>query len=147
MKNRKRSYLGSGLSRVVYDLRNGYVLKIAKANKTGVASNRTEVILYQSALKEVKKYLAKISDYDAKYRWLVMKKYNRPFPNTPEYRRKLKKLVETLRRHGIYPSKRMLRNGQPPPVNMRFKHLRLKRNKQIVVIDYGGFQVKRTHAP
>lgn len=128
---RRLKYIGSGLSRNVYDLGNGYVLKIAKPG-AGVLSNRTEVNLYHSKVEPIKKYLAKIKDYDLGYRWIVMKKYSRKFPNSPHYRKKLMKIIKLFMVHGIIPSHHYSK--------LPLKHLRLKSNNQIVIIDYGGFR-------
>jgi hypothetical protein len=129
-----KKYIGAGGTRIVYDLGNGCVLKLAKS-KNGIKCNQTEVNLYKSSTKPIKKYLAKIIDYDTAYRWITMKKYNRKFPNSRTYRRKLMKLVRKFWKNGIIPSKGVRRYDKPFCPN-----LRLKRNKQIVVIDYGGFR-------
>jgi hypothetical protein len=99
-----------------------------------------EVNMYKSSLKSIKTYFAQISDYDKAYRWLTMKKYNNKFPNSPIYRRELRKLVKKFLDNGIIPSKGVGRYYNPYAPNLRLKHLRLKRSKQIVVIDYGGFK-------
>jgi ribosomal protein L21E len=134
-----KKFIGSGGTRVVYDLGDGYVLKIAKSKK-GILCNKMEVNMYKSSLKPIKKYLAQIIDYDRAYRWVTMKKYNLKFPNSPIYRRKLMKLVRKFLDNGIIPSKGISRYYNPYAPNLRLKHLRRKRNKQIVVIDYGGFK-------
>ena len=64
-----------------------------------------------------------------------MKKYDRKFPNSPIYRRELMKVVKKFTASGIIPSKGVGNYHSPYGPN-----LRLKRNKQIVVIDYGGFK-------
>jgi hypothetical protein len=134
-KIRGKKFIGSGGTRVIYDLGGGYVLKIAKSSK-GILCNKMEANMYKSSsLNSIKKYLAEISDYDVKYRWITMKKYDRKFPNSPIYRHKLMKLVNKFLDIGIIPSKGVGNYGKPYTPN-----LRLKRNKQIVVIDYGGFK-------
>ncbi|UUZ93608.1 hypothetical protein LJK87_02340 [Paenibacillus sp. P25] len=120
-------------TRIVYDLGNGYVLKLAKSKK-GIKCNRMEADLYRSTKESLKRHLAEIKSHDPSYRWVMMKKYSTAFPNRPAYRRKLKHLVERLRASGITPSKGVGRYNTPYAPN-----LRLKRNKEIVVIDYGGF--------
>ncbi|WP_171646476.1 hypothetical protein [Paenibacillus phytorum] len=133
-KIKGKKYIGAGGTRVVYDLGNGYVLKIAKSKK-GIICNQMEVNLYKSSLKPIKKYLAQIIDYDAAYRWVTMKKYDRKFPNSPIYRRELMKIVKKFLGNGIIPSNGVGQYHKPHTPN-----LRLKRNNQIVVIDYGGFK-------
>lgn len=44
-KGKKR--ISSGRTRIVYDLGNGYILKVPK-NKAGASSNRTEFLLFNS---------------------------------------------------------------------------------------------------
>jgi hypothetical protein len=133
-KIKGKKVIGSGGTRVVYDLDNGYVLKKAKSKK-GIRCNRTEVNIYKSSLKSLKKYLGQIIDYDTAYRWVIMKKYVRKFLNYPKYRRELMKIVKKFRDNGISPSKGVSHYEKPYAPN-----LRLKRNNQIVVIDYGGFK-------
>lgn len=133
-KIKGKKFIGAGGTRVVYDLGNGNVIKVAKSKK-GILCNKMEVTLYQSSLKRLKKYLAQIVDYDAAYRWVIMKKYDRKFPNSPVYRQELMKVVKKFVARGIIPSKGVSQYHNPYTPN-----LRLKRNKQIVVIDYGGFK-------
>jgi hypothetical protein len=126
-----KKLIGSGGTRVVYDLGNGNVFKIAKSKK-GILCNKMEVNMYQSSLKPLNKYLAQIVDYDTAYLWITMKKYDRKFPDSSIYRRELKKIVKNFLDNGIIPSKGVCHAYAP--------NLRLKQNKQIVVIDYGGFK-------
>jgi hypothetical protein len=133
-KIKGKKLIGSGGTRIVYNLGNGYVLKFAKSKK-GILCNKTEVNLYKSSSKPLKKYFAQIADYDKAYLWITMKKYVRNFPNSPIYRRKLMKLVKKFLDNGIIPSKGVGDYNKPYAPN-----LRLKQNKQIVVIDYGGFK-------
>jgi hypothetical protein len=142
-KIKGKRFIGAGASRVVYDLGDGYVLKIAKSTK-GILCNKMEVNLYESSLRPIKKYLAQIINYDTAYRWVTMKKYDQKFPaNSPIYRRKLMKLVKKFTNNGVIPSKGVGNYDKPYAPNLRLKHLRLKWRKQIVVIDYGGFKYAR----
>jgi hypothetical protein len=135
-KIKGKKFIGSGGTRVVYDLGNGYVLKLAKSKK-GILCNKMEVKMYKSSLRPINKHLAQIIDYDTAYRWVTMKKYNQKFPpNSPIYRRKLMKLVKKFLDNGIIPSKGVGQYNKPYTPN-----LRLKRNHQIVVIDYGDFNM------
>jgi hypothetical protein len=124
--------IGEGSSRVVYDLGNGYVLKVAKS-KHGIISNKKEVNIYKSAPSPVRKHLATIINYGNGYRWLVMRKYTRTFPQLNKYRQKILALILKFRRNGIVPHDlRVYKGGH-------YQNLRLKHNGKIVVIDYGGF--------
>lgn len=69
---RKRyKFLGEGISRRVYDLDNGLVLKLAKGRE-GHYQNRVEYYIYNTASKEQKKYLCPILYYSP--RIVIMKK-------------------------------------------------------------------------
>lgn len=136
-KIKGKKFIGAGGTRIVYDLGNGYVMKIAKS-QNGILCNRMEVSLYKTSLQPIKKYFARIIDYDKAYRWVTMKKYDRRFPNSPLYRRKLMEIVKIFTDNGIIPSNGVGNYHKPHAPN-----LRLKRNKQIVVIDYGGFKYDR----
>jgi hypothetical protein len=63
-----KKVIGSGVRRLVYDLNNGYVLKVSKS-EYGVKSNKREVITYASSPFHVRKHLAKILDYENESRW------------------------------------------------------------------------------
>ncbi|MDB5054137.1 MAG: hypothetical protein JWM44_2187 [Bacilli bacterium] len=129
--------IGVGARRVVYDLGNGYVLKIAKS-KYGIKSNKREVITFNSCPTRVKKLLGEITNYEYKYHWVIMKKYTRKFPHLKKYKRKLYQLRRLFRNYGIYPYEVVSRKGKP-----NYKNLRLKKNGRIVVIDYGNFRFRR----
>jgi hypothetical protein len=132
-KIKGKKIIGSGARRIVYDLGNGYVLKVAKS-KYGIKSNKREVITFNSSPVQVKKWLGEITDYDYKYHWLTMKKYIQKFPHLKEYKRKLYHLRRISRSYGIIPYEVVSRKGEP-----NFQNLRLKKNGEIVVIDYGNF--------
>jgi hypothetical protein len=142
-KIKGKKYIGSGVTRVVYDLGNGYVMKIAKSKK-GIKCNKREVDMYKLSLKSLRKYFAQIIYYDTDYRWVIMKKYDRKFRNSRINRRLLMKLVKKFLDNGIIPSRGTGNYYKSYARNLRLKkHLRLKRSNQIVVIDYGGFRFRR----
>ncbi|WP_123039677.1 hypothetical protein [Cohnella candidum] len=134
VKNKK--VIGRGGTRIAYDLDDGYVLKVARSTK-GIKCNMMEVRLSQ--YKPIRGYLAEIIDHDRKYRWIKMKKYVRKFPvHSQLYRSKLKEIIDIFFKHGVVPSKGVGDYKKPFAPN-----LRLKNNKEIVVIDYGGFKDER----
>jgi hypothetical protein len=133
-KIKGKKMIGSGARRIVYDLGNGYVIKVAKS-KYGIISNKREVITYKSSPVPVKKWLGEITDYDYKYHWVTMKKYNQKFPHLKKYKQKLYQLRRLFRNNGIIPYEVVSRKGAP-----NFQNLRLKKNGEIVVIDYGNFK-------
>jgi hypothetical protein len=129
-KIKKMKVIGVGKWRVVLDLGNRRVIKVAKS-KNGISSNKQEVIVYKSAPSRIKKHLGTITKYGDGYRILVMKKYNRKFPRSKKYKRKLFALRSTFMRNGIIPH------------DITSNNLRLKNNGLIVIIDYGNFEKRR----
>jgi hypothetical protein len=132
-----KKIVGVGARRIVYDLGNGYVLKVAKS-KYGIKSNKREVIIFNSSPARLKKLLGEITDYEYKYHWVTMKKYTHKFPHLKEYKRKLYQLRRLFRNYGIMPYEVVSRKGEP-----NYQNLRLKKNGRIVVIDYGNFIFRR----
>jgi hypothetical protein len=66
--------LGSGSSRVVFDLGDGRVLKVA-INDKGSVQNETEYKLYHKVPKDVKRVLAAISEpHEHNFEWIVAEK-------------------------------------------------------------------------
>lgn len=133
-----KKVIGTGSRRIVYDLENGSVLKVAKTPIYGIKSNNREVITYTLSPFSVRKHLAKIIDYENEYGWLITKKYNRNFPNSKEYKRKLYELRTLFRKNGIIPYETVNNQGEP-----NFQNLRLDKNGEIIVIDYGNFRFLR----
>lgn len=125
-----KKVIGVGKWRVVYDLGNRRVIKVAKS-KTGRSSNKKEVIVYKSAPSRIKKHLGTITKYGYGYHILVMKKYKRMFPRSKKYKRKLFALRRTFMRKGIIPH------------DLNSHNIRLKKNGLIVFIDYGNFEKRR----
>lgn len=66
-------YIGSGSGRRVFDLENGYVVKVAK-NRRGIAQNQVE---YEIALADQSNLFAKIPDVSRNYGLLIMEKAER----------------------------------------------------------------------
>ena len=73
ISQRKYSVIGSGSGRLVFDMGNGYVVKMAK-NKKGIAQNKAE---YQIAAADHSDLFAKIVTVSEGYRYLVMEKAER----------------------------------------------------------------------
>lgn len=66
-------YIGSGSGRRVFDLENGYVVKVEK-NRKGIAQNQVE---YEIALADQTNIFAKIPNASMDYRFLIMEKAER----------------------------------------------------------------------
>lgn len=69
-KRKKYRYIGSGSSRKVFDLGNGYVLKVAK-NKAGIAQNKME---YKISLTDSSNLFAKVIQASENFNALIMEK-------------------------------------------------------------------------
>lgn len=70
LHNHEYSRIGAGSGRVVYDLDNGYVLKVSK-NAKGIAQNKAEYKISNSGISDV---FAKVIDVSDDYKFLVMEK-------------------------------------------------------------------------
>lgn len=72
MNIRKRTYkyLGDGAGRKVYDLGNGYVVKVAK-NRFGISQNATE---YRISSNDDNPLFAKVLNASERFRFLIMEK-------------------------------------------------------------------------
>ncbi len=70
IKRRYYKFIGIGSGRIVYDLENGYVVKVAKNNK-GIAQNKAE---YKISLSDNTNLFAKILGASENFKYLVMEK-------------------------------------------------------------------------
>lgn len=73
IRNGNYRCIGSGSGRRVYDLENGYVIKVAK-NRKGIAQNETE---YQIAMETRSNIFARITHVSEDYMLLIMEKAER----------------------------------------------------------------------
>ncbi|MGK5508650.1 hypothetical protein ACSNN6_28340 [Brevibacillus formosus] len=137
MRKHIKKNIGSGVYRDVYDIGNGLVLKVAKS-KYGRCCNKKEVKMYMSSPYSVRKHLGRILEFDRDFSSIKMIKYVRKFPLSKIYRRKLMKTIAYFRNHGILPFDVITGKGKP-----RVNNLRLKRDGNIVFIDYGNFLYRR----
>ncbi|MED3790079.1 hypothetical protein P4576_23205 [Peribacillus frigoritolerans] len=120
----KYKIIGHGFNRVVYDLNNGYILKIA-LSQVGLISNANEAYIYNNCNEEVKKYLCPVKEYGTG--WIIMKKVDTKVPFAIKEYTKLIKLELKFLRHGII------------PIDLRLDNVGYKENDEMVVIDYGLF--------
>lgn len=132
----RSNIVGIGRGRVVYDLGNGLVLKVARS-QYGIRSNKVEAKMYKSIPSRLKKYLGVLKKHTKL--WLVMKKYDRMFPNSGKYRRKLRRLKRRFKRKGIMPYEIYSSRYKEP----NWSNLRLHPDGHIIVIDYGNFERSR----
>ena len=63
-------YIGAGSARKVYDLNNGFVMKIAR-NIRGIAQNEAEFLIFND---EYSPLLAKVYFVSDDYKYLIMRK-------------------------------------------------------------------------
>ncbi|WP_411168335.1 hypothetical protein ACH36K_14575 [Clostridium sp. MB05] len=70
MRQGNYRYIGSGSSRNVFDLRNGYVMKVAK-NRAGIAQNKTE---YRISSIDSSHLFAKVIKASEDFSIVIMKK-------------------------------------------------------------------------
>lgn len=130
-----KNIIGLGSRRVVYDLGNGYVLKVAKS-KYGIKSNKKEVTICMTSPSEIKKHLGHILKHDDRYNWIIMKNYNINFRKNKETMKKFFNMKGKFRRNRIIPYEISGRDGP------NYQNLRLNSAGEIVVIDYGNFKYK-----
>jgi hypothetical protein len=123
--------IGVGKHRVVFDLGNGLVLKVAKVAK-GITCNRNEVGLYQRVPSRLRKHLCKIVEYGNG--WLIMKKMNKIVPKKKKYNKQLLGIIEKFRKFRI----RISDLTHKKSGNLLKKNIRLKKDKKIVIIDYAN---------
>ncbi|MDO7487094.1 hypothetical protein ACIQYG_18730 [Peribacillus sp. NPDC096622] len=120
----KYKIIGHGFNRVVYDLNNGYILKVA-FSEVGLISNANEAYIYNNCNEKVKKYLCPVKEYGTG--WIIMKKVDTNVPFAIKEYTKLIKLELNFLRYGII------------PIDLRLDNVGYNGNDEMVVIDYGLF--------
>ncbi|MBM7692021.1 hypothetical protein JOC77_001448 [Peribacillus deserti] len=116
--------IGSGLNRMVFDLDNGYVLKVAFSG-IGLISNKQEYNLYHSCKEEVRQFLCPV--FEMGEGWIIMKKMDRKASMTSQHLLNLIAMRSKFYRNGIL------------PVDLRFGNVALSQENKMLVIDYGLF--------
>ncbi|PLT29379.1 hypothetical protein [Peribacillus deserti] len=116
--------IGNGLNRMVFDLGNGYVLKVAVSG-IGLTSNKKEYTLYHSCHKEIRPFLCPVLEMGEG--WIVMKKVKRKAAININNLISLVMLSSTFYRNGIL------------PVDLRLDNVALSTENKMIVIDYGLF--------
>ncbi|MCJ7992691.1 hypothetical protein MUB15_31750 [Priestia sp. OVS21] len=119
----KYKKLGNGRQRIVYDLNNGYVLKVA-LSQSGIQNNKTEFKIYKHCPADLRKHLCLVKEVG--YGWIIMKKMNIEVPNKI-YNKKLPELKAKFLAAGIKPR------------DMEINNIRLSKKGKITVVDYGNF--------
>ena len=117
--------IGSGKHRIVYDLENGYVLKVAKAD-SGIVGNDRETSLYFGVSPPLQKHLCKIVDYG--HGWLVMEKLDRQIPKGDSHKKQLDQIASRFSQLRIKLS------------DLKRANLRYNDDKDVVIVDYANYK-------
>jgi hypothetical protein len=126
--------MSAGAHRIVYDMENGFVLKVA-ISKKGILCNEVEAELYKTAHSSLKSYLAKVEDNGLG--WIIMEKIKDRVRKTDVNRRKLINIHKKFSKVGVNARDIIRRmNNEPRWGNIRY----LKKSKSIIIIDYGDFE-------
>ena len=122
--NFKYKMIGHGFNRIVYDLDNGYILKIA-LSYVGLIGNANEAYLYNNCNDEVKKYFCPVKEFGTG--WIIMKKMDTKVSYTIMEYTKLIELELKFLSYGII------------PIDLRLANVAFSEDDEMVVIDYGLF--------
>ncbi|WP_409300722.1 hypothetical protein [Peribacillus sp. SCS-155] len=116
--------IGFGFNRLVYDLNNGYVLKVA-VSPEGYISNENEYDIYRNCDKQLKGYLCPVIERG--HGWIVMKKMKTSLIRAAMDTDKLILLQLTFLKHGII------------PIDLRLANVAFTEENEMVAVDYGLF--------
>jgi len=119
----KYQKIGNGRQRIVYDLNNGYVLKVALTKK-GIQCNKREFKIYNHCQADLRKHLCPVKEFGDG--WIIMKKMSIKVPNRI-YQEESPQLKDKFLAAGIKPR------------DMSNRNVRLSKKGKITVIDYGHF--------
>lgn len=122
--NLQYEMIGHGYNRIVYDLDNGYILKVA-LSEVGMVANANEAHIYNNCREEVRKYICPVSEYDSG--WIIMKKMDTSVRHAVLDYMKLIKLEIIFLKYGMI------------PIDLRIANVAFSEEQEMVVIDYGLF--------
>lgn len=120
--------IGIGRHRIVFNLNNGQVLKIA-ITKWGIKSNEKEYRLFSNSPPSIQKHLCPVKEFG--YGWIVMDYIPGEMPLKKHYAGELSELVTKFKEAGIRPR------------DLKKRNLALSNNGELIVIDYGNFILPR----
>ena len=124
--------IGSGKHRIVFDIGNGHVLKVARVKK-GIKCNKNEVVLYKRVTSSLRKHLSKIVDHG--YGWVVMKKITKKMPRgSNDYKKKAYKVYRKFKDHGMKINDNIYKNSRSP----NRANVRISKHGRVVLIDYAN---------
>lgn len=124
--------IGAGVHRIVFDLKNGTVLKVA-ITKSGLRNNKNEAEIYRTFNSPLKAHLAKVLGNG--HGWIIMEKINQELSQTAENCDRVYKLREMFLAEGMRSSDIVRRSKK----EAKWKNVR-SRGDMIIVIDYGPFR-------
>ncbi|MDF2961438.1 MAG: hypothetical protein K0S39_3173 [Paenibacillus sp.] len=128
--------LSAGAHRIVYDIKNESVLKIA-ISKKGIQCNEFEAELYKTVKSSLKSSLAEVKEYGTG--WIIMEKIEDEVPKTEANRDKLLIIHKKFSKVGINARDIINQeNNEPRWHNIRYR----KKDKSIIIIDYGDFEYR-----
>jgi hypothetical protein len=121
--------LGHGVFRIVYDLGNGYVLKVA-IRKSGISCNNKEFNIYKNSPQHLQKRLCPVKEYG--HGWIIMKKMTRKVSMAERsHRRQISELAREFLAYGIEPR------------DLKKDNLASSSKGDIVIVDYGHFIIRK----
>ncbi|AOH54710.1 hypothetical protein ABE28_010145 [Peribacillus muralis] len=122
--NLQYEIVGHGLNRIVYDLNNGFILKVA-LSEVGLMANANEAYIYNHCREEVRKYICPVSEFGSG--WIIMKKMDTSVRHAVIDYTKLIKLEFIFLKYGML------------PIDLRIANVAFSEENKMVVIDYGLF--------
>jgi len=124
----KYKVIGYGYHRIVYDLNNNYVLKIAIRGR-GLRSNKTEFEIYKNCPPKLREHLCPVKEFG--HGWIIMEKFSLEVPKNEIYNEKLSRLKKRFLKAGIIPE------------DIKKSNMMLSKENKIIIIDYGNFKLKQ----
>lgn len=118
--------IGFGHHRIVFDLENGFVLKVATSS-FGLRGNLYENDIYKKCPDTLRKYFCPVREYGNG--WLVMEKMNHVCPAVEEYSAEIDRLRRKFREAGFRPR------------DLKSENIALNKENQMIIIDYGNFRM------
>ncbi|MFD0697890.1 hypothetical protein ACFQZT_27835 [Paenibacillus sp. GCM10027628] len=126
--------ISAGAHRIVYDIKDGFVLKVA-ISKKGIQCNEFEAKLYKKVKSSLKSHLAEVKDHG--FGWIIMEKIKDEVSDNKKNKNKLLKIHKNFSKAGVKAGDIIRKdNKQPQWSNIRYR----KKDKSIIVIDYGNFK-------
>ncbi|WP_409292565.1 hypothetical protein [Peribacillus sp. SCS-37] len=116
--------LGIGQNRMVFDMENGFVLKIP-LSAVGAVSNRREFYLFNSSSPEIKQYLCPVAEWGEG--WVVMEKADCSQQHHTSSLRQLLSMQSKFLKHKIL------------PIDLRPGNAGINKQGKVVIFDYGLF--------